>query len=193
MAVFAMSLFLGKPAILVEHHEFFREGPVGAETFAAGLTRLRPDLKWTSLADTVMRTHLRRRVSDGHFEVRFFTDTFRLEHQETQPVEYRLTRRIPETSRLQRITVNGREVSFLRDKEQIAFSVVAEASMNLEVQLEVAPVSPTKLYPSGFKYRAAVALRRGLSEFRDNFIARNRFALKAGRKVMRTLKQTGGK
>lgn len=193
MAVFAMSLFLGKPAILVEHHEFFRDGPGGAEAFASGLAKLRPNLKWASLADTVMRTHLRRRISDGHYEVRFFTDSFRLEHEYPQPVEYRLIRRIPETTRLQRITVNGCEVRFNRDNEQLAFSVVAEAPKSLEVRVEIAPVSPTKPYSSGLKYQASVALRRGLSEFRDNFIARNEFALKAARKLMKTLKLTGGK
>ena len=31
MSVFAMALFLGKPAILVEHHEFFRDGPGGTQ------------------------------------------------------------------------------------------------------------------------------------------------------------------
>ena len=193
MAVFAMSLFLGKPAILAGHHEFFRAGPGGAEAFASGLAKLRPNLKWTSLVDTVVRTHLRRRVSDGQYEVRFFTDTFRWEHQHPQPVEYQLTRRISGATKVRCVRVNGCEVPFSQDHGRLAFSVVAEAPQNLEVRVEIPPVLPTKPYPSGLRYQSSVALRRGLSELRDNFIARNDFALKAGRKLMKTLKQTGGK
>ena len=55
MAAFAMALF-GKPAILVEHHEFFRNGSAGVEEFARRLADLRPDLKWRSLAETITRT-----------------------------------------------------------------------------------------------------------------------------------------
>jgi hypothetical protein len=44
MRVFALALFLGRPAILVEHHTFFRDGPAGAEDFATRLAALRSDL-----------------------------------------------------------------------------------------------------------------------------------------------------
>ena len=83
MSAFAMALFLGKPAILVEHHEFFRKGPGGSEHFAERLKHLRPDpaavegsvrrlrdlspaLQWSSLVETITRTHARRKVSDGN-------------------------------------------------------------------------------------------------------------------------------
>ena len=108
----ACRLFLGKPAILVEHHEFFRNGSAGAEEFARGLAELRPGLKWRSLADTITRTHARRNVSDGRREIRFFTDTFFLEHELEHPMEYRLLRRIPETTVVERVLVNGEEVPF---------------------------------------------------------------------------------
>jgi hypothetical protein len=62
MGAFAMALFLGKPAILVEHHEFFRNGPSAAEIFVSGLAQLRPDLKWTSLVKP-----LRARTPDDGF------------------------------------------------------------------------------------------------------------------------------
>lgn len=191
MAVFAMALFLGKPAILVEHHEFFRNGPSGAEAFASSLAKLRPDLKWKSLAETVTRTHARRRVSEGRREVRFFTDTFQLEHGLEEPTEYRLLRRIPETTVVERVLVGGKEVPFSRENGFLTFETHAHRPQTLSVQVEVAPVKPTKAYSSGMKYQASVTLRRGLSELRDNIIARNRFALKASRLLMKSLTQIG--
>ena len=193
MGVFAMALFLGKPAILVEHHEFFRNGSAGTEEFARRLSELRPDLKWKSLAETVTRTHGRRRVSAGRWEVRFFTDTFRLEHGLEEPAEYRLLRRIPEATVVERVLVGSKEAPFSRENGFLAFETHAHRPQTLLVQVEVAPVMPTKAYSFGVKYRAFVALRRGLSELRDNIIARNRFALRAGKLVVKSLKQAGGK
>jgi hypothetical protein len=190
MAVFAMSLFLGKPAILVEHHDFFRDGSVGAEEFARRLAEMRPDLKWKSLAETVMRTHARRRVSKSKEEVRFFTDRFYLEHKFEQPVELRLVRRLPEAIHVERVYVSGEEVPFSREDGFLTFETHVQRPETLTVQVDVAPIKPVKCYAPGVTYQASVALRRGLSEVRDNILARNRTALSIGRRLMKVLKQT---
>jgi hypothetical protein len=56
----------------------------------------------------------------------------------------------------------------------------------------VAPIKPAKEYSAGIKYQASVAFRRGLSEFRDNVIARNDFVLRAARGLAKKMKQTSG-
>jgi hypothetical protein len=190
MSIFAMGLFLGKPAILVEHHEFFRNGPSAAETFIASLAQLRPDLKWKSLLETITHTHARRRVSEGKWEVRFFTDTFQLEHGLEESVDYRLLRRVPEATAVERVLVGGKEVPFARENGFLTFETHAHRPKTLSIQVEVPPIKPTKAYSFGVKYQASVALRRGLSELRDNVIGRNRFALRAGKLLMRSLKRT---
>jgi hypothetical protein len=188
-SVFAMALFLGKPAILVEHHEFFRSGAARAEEFAQHLAELRPGLKWESLIQTVTRTHQRRRLSGTKWEIRFFTDVFSFEHELDQPVLYRLVRRIPESTVIKGVIVDGKEVPFVREDGFLTFEACADGPRALSVQIKVASVMPTKAYSLGAKYQTSVALRRGLSEFRDNIVARNRFALSASRRLMRSLRQ----
>jgi hypothetical protein len=192
MSVFAMSLFLGKPAILVEHHEFFRKGTAGAEEFVRRLGELRPDLKWRSLAQTVTRTHARRRVSESRWEIRFFTDTFQLEHEREQPVKYTLFRRIPETTCVERVRVEGKEVPFSREDGFLRFETQADCPRTLSIQLVVAPKKPTKTYAFGGKYQASVALRRLLSEFRDNVVARRGFAWGSAKWLANKLKVFSG-
>lgn len=188
MSVFAMALFLGKPAILVEHHEFFRHGPAGAEEFAQRLTELRPDLKWKSLAKTLTSTHARRQVSKDKQEVRFFTDTFHLEHELEQSTEFRLLRRLPETTHVERVRVDGKKVAFSREDGFLTFETHAQHPETVSVQVDCRSVKSTKSYSPGAKYQASVALRRGLSEFRDNVIARNRFILGTSGRLMKSLK-----
>jgi len=190
MALFAMALFLGKPAILVEHHEFFRNGPAGAEEYVKCLQGLRPDIQWRSLAETVIRTHARRRLSAETWEIRFFTDTFKLEHRLESSVNYRLIRRLPDATLIDRVLVDGVEAPFRRDHGFLSFEINAQGQHTFAIQVEVTPIKPSKTYPSGVKYQTSVALRRALSEVRDNLVVRNRFALSAGRLIIKTVKNS---
>jgi hypothetical protein len=180
MRVFALALFLGRPAILVEHHSFFRDGPAGAEEFAKNLAALRPDLVWKSLAETMIRTHVRRRQSDGSFAARFFTDTFKLDHREGEGRIYHLCRRVPETSIVERVLVGGKSIPFDRHKDFIEFEACTQDLETLLIKVEVLPVKPAKSYPAGLKYQSSVALRRGLSELRDKWLSRSSLASAAG-------------
>ncbi|MDQ3242443.1 MAG: hypothetical protein M3Q09_01770, partial [Gemmatimonadota bacterium] len=188
-AVFAMALFLGKPAILVEHHEFFRNGPSGAEEFARYLGQLRPDLKWRSLTETLKRTHARRRVSVETVEVRFFTDEFVLEHEANEPVRYRLSRRVPSGLIVEQVLVGGDKVQFTREGEFVTFETQMHQADSISVEVKVAATTPSEPYPNGIKYQTSVAFRRGLSELRDKFISRNDFALKTGRFLLSALER----
>jgi len=189
MAAFAMALFFGKPAILVEHHEFLRNGSVAPEEFAQKLAELRPDLQWKSLAETVTATHTRRRVSGDKWEVRFFTDTFQLEFELKQPIDLKLFRRMAETTRIERVRVDGREVPFSREDGFLMLETHLDYPQTLSVKVDCRSVKPTKFYSPGVRYQASVALRRGLSELRDNVIARNPVILRASKRLMKSFKQ----
>ncbi len=191
IAVFAMAVFLGKPAILVEHHEFFRSGPGRAEEFVSQLARVCPGVRWTSLAETVRRTHLRRRLADHRHEVRFFTDDFKMETVRDRASDYSFLRRIPGTTSIQRVTVNGAETAFAHRDGWLSFTAPIGSAQSLRVRVDVNAVEAKSNSLHGLKYQASVALRRGLSEFRDNVIARSDVALRAARKLANTLKQTG--
>ncbi len=189
ISVFAMSLFLGKPAILVEHHDFFRRGTAGVEAFASGLIKLRSQVRWTSLVEMAMRTHFRRRVGEGVHQIRFFTDAFKLEHNSPAAAEYHLVRRLPQTTLVHSINVDGEAVPFDRKNDWLTFNVLAKGPGTLQVQVTVPPVKSAATRAAGVRYHAAVALRRGLSEIRDNVIARSDLALRVGRSVMSALQQ----
>jgi hypothetical protein len=124
--------------------------------------------------------------------VRFFTDDFKLEHERETSREYRLVRRIPATTLVRRVTVGGVETPFVRVDDLLMFEFRADARQIFQVQVEVVPIKPTKVYSPGIKYLASVAFRRGLSEFRDNVISRNDFILRAARLMAKKMRQTSG-
>jgi hypothetical protein len=167
-----MGLFLGKPAILVEHHDFFRHGPAAAEKFAALVRDKRPGISWQPLYETALRTHIQRQVSGGWREIRFFTDRFRLSHT-SDGAGYRFFRRMPDNKRVKRVVVNGQDVPFNRESSFLRFEVRADAPAALDVEVVMEAIKPTTAYSSGVRYQAGVAVRRALSEFRDNVVVRS--------------------
>jgi hypothetical protein len=181
MPALIMGLFLGKPPILVEHHDFFRRGPAPAEEFVSQLGAIRRGIRWGSLTETVVRTHLRRYSSENEIDIRFFTDTFKLDHGLEEPVRYRFLRRMPESTDIREVRIGGNQVEFSKNNGYLTFEYTADRRQAVDIDLLVKPVEPSKKSSPTFKYRASVALRRGLSEFRDNVVARNDYALRAAR------------
>jgi hypothetical protein len=192
MSAFAMAVFLGKPAILVEHHEFFASGPGGAEVFAQELRKMAAQAKWLAFGELTTRARWEREIDPGTREIRFFTTRLQFHHQAAEPVLYRFRKRLPIGAPLEKATINGKEVTTSRDGDDVVINWRAEAPEAISVELHITPIRPSQAHPRSVGYRSAVASRRALSEFRDSVIARNRPLLRGASKLMKKLKQAGG-
>jgi hypothetical protein len=184
ISIFAMATFLGKPAILVEHHDFFKNGPAKAEHFATEMLRLRRDMRWAPLYDVVTNTHLMRSRSETCCEVRFFTDIFKITNGRKSWRAYKFLRRLPDTSIVHRVVINGESISFSRHQHWLTFEATARAGERLHVEVSLRTKDLGNWRSFGIKYNAAVALRRGLSELRDNVISQSPRALRAAKALV---------
>jgi hypothetical protein len=72
IAEFALDLFLGKPALIVEHHDYFRNGYEKVQALAEQINRLSDAISWCGLEDIVRATCLKRQRDDGTFDVQFY-------------------------------------------------------------------------------------------------------------------------
>jgi hypothetical protein len=192
IAAFAMGLFLGKPAILAEHHEFFENGTAGVEEFVAQLVAMRADVTWASMVKIATTTHVQRRLSRDRRALRFFTDRFEFLHATEEATEYRVVRRMPGNVPTGAVLVDGRPVRFSKDNNQLTFEIRVDEPRTVRIDVVIPSAVSTKAYPRGGRYQASVALRRGLSELRDNLFAKDQRALKVARALMKAMKQTGG-
>ncbi|MGD0479264.1 MAG: hypothetical protein ABSA42_03780 [Terracidiphilus sp.] len=188
---FALDLFLGKPALLVEHHEYFRDDCKGIEGFVANLQQIEPNLSWPGLSDQLMRSNMRRRSDDGSIEIRFFTRRFRFTPKEAENGRYRLTRFEPDPNTVERVLVDAKSVSFGFEKDNLILEVQAAPGQlrNIEILDRSKQTVPVRSF--GFSHNARVLVRRGISEFRDNTLSRHEGLLKAAKRVARGLKVTG--
>ena len=188
ISVFAMAAFLGKPAILVEHHDFFQDENRLLKDFAARFRAACPKIRWSSLTDLARRTCQQRRAASDVLEVRFFTDEFLMSNPDAEPRTVRFRRRLPQSTDIEFITVNGAPVSFARDGEFVGFEARLEGKGVAAVRLSRRPVPMPDIISRSWTYSAGVAVRRLSSEIRDNWLSRNRTVLKLANRLAKVVR-----
>jgi hypothetical protein len=182
------SLFLGRPAFVVEHHEFFRAGLPLMESLADRLNRSAPGLSWGSLSETVERACWKRAVSSSASEVLFFADRFVLTNDSDRRRTYRLLKDEAEPDAVAAVSVNERTTPTSRAGERIAFEVSLGPSETGRVELH-RTLSPSRPFVrEGAVYAGKVLVRRALSEFRDEFLVKHPVMLASAKRMVRALR-----
>lgn len=181
-APFALMLFLGKPAILVEHHDFFKDGLDSIENHVRRLTIVSPAVQWRTLGEIALTTHQRRCECDSRTAIRFFTRRFKFTPQNPTKI-YRMRKRVCERDSVADVTVNGIRVPFDFESEFVVFDVHPDQPGVHEVRIKSSGTAPRPVRAFGLAYRSGVASRRFLCEFRDNVVSRNEASAAIARRL----------
>ena len=182
---FALDLLLGKPCLVVTHHDDFRRGMEPFARLVGALNTLEPALRWTNLEAIVAGTYSTRATTADHFDVRLVTGRTALASADVGAAR---TLRFFKTETLANevfeVHVDGRPTRVTRSGSEIAFSAPGgtAAATTVEVHLSV-PGPRHAPHPGPLRHRAKVAARRYLSEFRDNYVARSTWATAAVRVI----------
>jgi len=187
----AFDMFVGRPALLAEHHHDFREGYDNLEEFVVGLRRLEPTLTWPTLSSQLMRTCIMRSVSHELMEVQFFTRRFRLENTNENQRRFRLSKHEPDSSAVRAVLVNGINAPFSYEDKSIQVELEIDPGEARDIELVDHPRPRPIPRTRGATYHAGVLVRRVLSEFRDNTLARHPRVLRVASRLAKGLGVTG--
>jgi len=167
IAELAFDLFLGRPAIIVAHHDFFSAGYEGISNLVRRLSAVEPALTWASLDTICSRAHLRRNMVGEEIQVRFYTDRLVFKNRSDHEQRFVLFRDGPPTrisklaeSRASSVAAHPSGNSF-----QISRTLRAGESITLQVPRTavVDDRPPLRMHPT---YEASVFVRRRLSEWK---------------------------
>ncbi len=173
-AEFAFDLFLGKPALVVEHHGYFREGYEALRSFAKQLNDLDERLEWSNLGTICSRACLKRVTPQGDVHVRFYASRFWLENNGTRTQTFLLSRRRTPEGSLPEVTVNGRQWAREQRGDSLIFNVSLEPGQQADIRILSHDAAAFVSWQPTLTLRAKVFTRRVLCEFRDNYVQTNR-------------------
>lgn len=188
----AFDLFVGRPVLLVQHHEYFRDGYEQWEEFVNNLHRIEPALTWMTLSSQLMRSCMMRSVSDRSVEVQFFTRKFKLKNPRASQTGFLLAKHEPDSSAVSAVLVDGRSVPFSFKKDFLLLELQTDPGRVVNVEILDRPKLLTPARKRlGIRYTAGVSVRRALSEFRDNALTRYPRLLEAATGLARKMRATG--
>ncbi|MGH8012275.1 MAG: hypothetical protein ACREQ4_07245 [Candidatus Binataceae bacterium] len=169
----AVDLYLGKPALLVEHHGYFKHGYDEIRDFAGRLNALQNPPAWQPLDQVIRASTLCRRVGTSRAEVRFFTDEAVFRNPYENPATFRFIKPIDPSEPIEQLARDGVPLDYQRRDRSVEceFELGPGASATLRIQHPRSAREPAA--QPGLGYRSKVAIRRYLSEFRDNYVARS--------------------
>lgn len=188
ISVFAMAAFLGKPMILVEHHDFFKDQHRTLKLFLEQVSAICPKMRWSGPKDLGRRTCRLRRKNAKTLEAHFFTDEFLLENPDPAPRKVHFLRRVPE-AQIDSVEINGMPASFTRSGEYVCFEAELAANGSAMVGVRrrrppAAGVRPVENWACDVR----VAARRLLSELRDDWLSRSPATLRLANRLMQTFR-----
>jgi hypothetical protein len=183
IAELAFDLFLGKPALLVEHHGCFQNGYDALGSAIEKLNSLDPRLEWSNLASICSQASLVKTAENGDIHVRCFTDRFFLRNTEEHPRKYLLFRQAGQGT--PQVLVDGKQAVHALKAGTLQIEILLAPGQAAEIEVRKqgsdAGFVPQK---EGALYRTKVLIRRNLSEFRDNYLDKSKFLSKSARAAM---------
>jgi hypothetical protein len=189
---FAFDIFVGRPVLIVQHHDDFRDGCGQFEEFVAGLYRLDPKLAWGPLAAQLMQSCMVRSLGEGAMEVRFFTSRFRFRNSQSVPITLKFTKEEPDASATSVVLINGARVPYSFENGLLTVEYNATAGQAIDVTVLDKPRKSAPAYTRrGPAHTAGVCLRRALSEFRDKTLVKHPRLLAAATRIATRMKVSG--
>jgi hypothetical protein len=189
---FAFDAFLGRPMLIVQHHDDFREGFRQLEEFVAGLNKIAPKLTWGSLSDQLMQACMVRPLSEHAREVRFFTRRFSYRNGASDGAALTFTKEEPHAAAIEDVVVDGKSVPFSGGKGFLTFEHKPESGRPIEVQVVERHRAPAPSFKrASVSHTVGVSVRRALSELRDNMLVRHPRLLAAATALATRMKATG--
>lgn len=168
---FAFDAILGKPCLVVIHHDFLRNGGVHLEDFIVRLAALNWCLTWRSLGDALRRSFLQRRIGPASFEIRMYGTDLVIENPSEQPAVYIVRKSEPDPRSVEAISLNSRALPWKEFPAGILFECQLRPGEAGYVAIGYRADPPLdSRRADSLKYRMASAARRYACEIRDNFV-----------------------
>ena len=185
---FAFDLLLGKPCLIVEHHEFFRGDGRAAAQFIDRLNSINCKLRWRSLGEVVRRCYLSRSDSAGVTNLRMFGNELLVQNESDHTREYRVEKHDQSSVPVKDILVNGTTVKWQLSDSFMNFAIKIPAHSEVLIQILYDSSMGRATEEYGLTTVLETSLRRHLADFRDTFLFRRERLIELARKAARLVR-----
>jgi hypothetical protein len=173
----AFGLFFGRPAFIAGHHDVFKR-PAALIEAVLMINSIAPGIRWCGLEMAIINSALRRKTPDGAYSVRAYSSAVRLANDRDSmqrfAVEWKHSVECPPVDHILRDGVPDRSFQVEGSAVRLSADLDPHSSVTVSVIYRNDFASQERL---GFRWDAKALIRRRLSEVRDKYVSKNRYAL----------------
>jgi hypothetical protein len=172
---FAFDALLGKPCLIAAHHDVFKDHARDMVDLIDRLNALRWNLVWRPLGEALRRTFTIRRVADGTNVIQMFANNLVVDNPDAEACRTLLQKEEGDPERVEAVLINQKAVQFSVDGGHLRFWLTTLPGERSDVRVVYRNNSEALPHRAGAGANIKVAVKRYLSEFRDNYLSRNEF------------------
>ena len=171
---FAFDLLLGKPCLIVAHHDFFKDEYAALLQLLEGLRARNCSLHWQPLGAVVRNACRRRSTGRGTEEVQMYGAELSLHNASEQPLQVIIQKQEADVETISEIQCDGAPVPWLGVEDRCSFAATIPAKSERLFRISYREPDQMSADMRSAAFRSSVGARRFLSELRD--ASRGRFA-----------------
>jgi hypothetical protein len=174
---FAFDALLGKPVLILIHHDYCSDHCARLVSFIERLNALKCRLTWRSLGDVVRRSYREREFSPDVMEVEMYGSELRVENRSERPKRFLIRRRDADPSAIKEIRDESGPIVWNFSEGRMIFQIELNPAESRTVSVKFHDLRGYGQGREGVSYKVKTMLRRYLCEMRDNYITPARFWL----------------
>lgn len=164
---FAFDLLLGKPCLIVAHHEFFRDAGAALLRLLNELQARNCSLQWQTLGAVLRNACRRRSTAPGTEEIQMYGAELSISNPEEQEVRVLIRRQEADTAAVSEILCNQVPIPWRVEAGHCAFEATIPPKSERLFRISYRDPNPMNDHVQSAAFRSSVAARRILSEVRD--------------------------
>jgi hypothetical protein len=172
---FAFDLLLGKPCLIVSHHDFFKDSGAEVVDLIEKLRSLNCRLRWRPLGEVIRRACRRRVTGPGMEEVEMYGNELVIDNSSNQGIQVRIRKREDQADAIAEIMADGKPIIPTNGTNHVCFEERIERRSEKRFQVIYREQANSGNIGRSLGFELSVAARRILSEFRDDHLSGSSF------------------
>jgi hypothetical protein len=172
---FAFDLLLGKPCLIVSHHDFFRDGCAELIELIEKLRSLNCCLRWRPLGEVIRRACRHRANGVGTEEVEMYGNELLIHNPLDQPINVHVRKRETAADSVAEVRSDQKPIIWASKADHLVYDERIEPCSERHLQVFYREQDEAENLGRSLRFELSVAVRRILSEFRDDYLSRSHF------------------
>jgi len=166
---FAFDLLIGKPCLIVSHHEFFKNDCAEVIGLVEKLNALKGPLTWRALGEVVRRAGRRRRLGPDSDEIEMYGSEVTVTNESPRPLCVVVRKKENDAALVTRVRGDRGDLKWERRANHIEFRDTIPPGQEAHFAIAYAAAPARRQPRRPVRFEAVVAARRLLSEIRDEY------------------------